>query len=490
MSRVVRLFLGWMGVVYVSAFASLLPQVRGLYGSTGVLPVEPWLTAVASRYGAEAFWRVPTLLWWSSSDLVLQGLCLAGILSGIGLMLAVLPRWSGALAWVSYLSLVSVGRVFLNFQWDALLLEVGFLAIWLAPGGLRPWRTSMTSAPLGVVWLLRWVLARLMFASGVVKLASGDPAWRELTALRWHFWTQPLPAWPAWFADGLGDLVLQGGVAAMLVIELVLPFFVFGPRSLRALAMAGFVLLQLLIAATGSYGWFNLLTLGLCVLLLDDAQLARMLPWSRRAPRPAPVRPRRLASVARLAHAFLIVLCCVGGATTMALRFMGPATVPWQARRLVETLAPWHIVGSYGLFAVMTKSRREIVFEGRLGQGPWLAYELPYKPGDIDRRPVFSTPHMPRLDWQLWFAALSDLRHHPWVPALMQRMTRGDPTVLSLFATDPFRGVAPDAVRAVVYEYRFASPATTAGHGSAGGWEVGRWWSRRALGSYAPPVAR
>lgn len=486
--RTAGLLLRGVALVYLVAFVSLAVQVEGLYGSEGILPVSGYLDWLGARWGADA-WRIhPTLFWLGSSDWALLGSCWAGAFAAIALWTGWTPRLSAAVCWVLYFSLFQIGRVFLGFQWDLLLLEAGFLAIFLAPVGLRPRSDEAAEPSVVTVWMFRWLLFRLMFASGFVKLMSGDPTWWNLSALEYHYWTQPLPTWTAWGANLLPTVVQRGSVLVMFVIELGFPWFIFGPRRLRLVAFAALVLLQALIAATGNYSFLNLLTVVLCLSLLDDDALQSMLGGRRRlpdlrAPWPQDVHPRRPLAIARVALAALLALALatVGGAMMVA-RFVGLDAFPAPVVALVRALEPWHLTSSYGLFAVMTTQRREIVLEGSLDGVEWREYEMRWKPGDVHSRPRFVAPYQPRLDWQMWFASLGDWKQSPWLVEVEKRLLQGPGPVLDLFASDPFDGRPPRHVRAMLYDYRFTSAAVRG--------ETDAWWTRRRVGQFSPTVSR
>lgn len=487
--RTARAVLRGIAIVYAIAFASLAVQVEGLYGSGGILPAADYLAAITKSAGESAWRAHPTLFWWlGASDAALVGACWTGVLLSALLFAGVMPTLAAAGCWALYFSLFQVGRVFLGFQWDILLLEAGFLAIFLAPLRLRQHSQYDPEPSPVVIWLFRWLLFRLMFASGVVKLLSDDPAWWNLTALEYHYWTQPLPTWTAWMAGQLPPLVQRVSCALMFVIELGVAWFVFGARWMRLVAFAALVLLQVAIAATGNYTFFNLLTIVLCLSLLDDdaldAVMAKVSPervklvqWPNERPRFGWLKGVRRA----LAVAAALPLAIAGGALMVA-RFVGFDALPPTVLPLVRAIQPWHVTSSYGLFAVMTKERREIVLEGSLDGKEWREYEFRWKPGDVTDRPRFVAPHQPRLDWQMWFAALGDWRRHGWLVEVERRLLDGSPAVLALFADDPFDGERPRHVRAMLYDYRFTD------------WpqrhETGAWWTRQLVGAYSPPVSR
>ena len=435
----------------LAAFVSLWWQIDGLVGPGGVLPAGDFLGAVADARGWERFWLLPTVFWLDASALALHLVC------GIGTaatLLALAGRWRCAaalIAYVCYLSLLGAGQVFLSYQWDILLIECFVAAAVLA------------RAPAAGVWLTRLVLFRLMFLSGFVKLASADPTWADATALAYHFETQPLPTALAWYAHQAPPALLEWAVRGTLCIELVLPFFVILPRNPRLVAAAAFVVLELLIFATGNYNFFNLLTIVLCVALLDD----RLLPAGLRG---VPSVGRRAG--ARLAAAGVMVL---GVAVTVeaVTRQASPLSVMTQALR------PLRLANPYGLFAVMTTQRDELVVEGSMDGETWSAYRFPFKPGEPSRAPAWATPHQPRLDWQMWFAALTTPERAPWTYDLAFALLEARPHVLALLE-DPFDGARPKYVRILRRPYRFTTPDERA--------RTGHWWAPGESTVWLAPV--
>lgn len=462
LSRAVYLRL--LGGVGLCAFASLGVQVRALVGSHGIVPAargfEPPLTL-------SAFLDRPSLFWWSASDTALVGACAAGAVACAGVVLGLAPRALLLLAWALYLSLFHAGGPFLSFQWDTLLLETLLLSGFYAPASLQLVPSRPAPAHDGARWLLRLLVFRLMLGSGVVKLTSGDPHWRELTALGFHFWTQPLPGPLASVAHGLPPMLLKAGTAATFVIELVLPFGVFGPTRVRAWTAAGFAALQLAILATGNYGFFNLLTLALCVPLLDDAVLARWLParWTTISASSSQEPARWRRALGWTAVGVLSVLGLAESAARCGVERPGLLTPALRA------LSPWVSINGYGLFATMTTERGEIRVEGSADGVSWREWPLPWKPGEPSRRPPLLLGHMPRLDWQLWFAALGGCRRSGWLVELQRGLLRGDSEALSLFADNPFPGTPPRFVRTLRAPYRFSTAEERTG--GAPLWNVG-----------------
>jgi len=469
------LFLRLLGLCYFAAFVSFRVQADGLVGSDGILPLARYLDWVRAQTGASRYWLLPTLSWLSSSDAFLHGLCLAGALAGLCLAAGWLPATSAIAAWLLYLSVSIAGQVFLEFQWDYLLLETGFLAIWLVSPLRRRFGAGLAASPVAL-WLLRWLLFRLMFSSGWVKLASGDVTWRNLTALRFHYETQPLPPWTAWFLHQMPPAFQTFSAAFLFTVELAVPFLFFAPRRLRILAFRMTLLLQVLIAGTGNYAFFNFLAVTLAVLLVDDqswnASLAKAAAASARPARPWP--RGILVPVAVLTITFSSIE--FAASLDRSLRF------PESVVAAVRAVGAFRSFNGYGLFMVMTTERPEIVVEGSLDGVTWRPYEFRYKPGNLMTRPKFVEPHQPRLDWQMWFAALGGYEGNPWVRAFLQGLLEGSPAVLGLLAENPFPNGPPRYVRAVLYDYQFTNEAERRA--------TGAWWKRRMLGLYCPVFER
>ena len=481
-------FLRGLGVVYLIAFLSLAVQIVGLVGENGISPAAEQLPWWQEKFGSAAYWAHPTLCWLTASDGFLRLLCWGGVVLSVLLILGIAPALVLVLLWFSYLSLVTVGGVFLAFQWDNLLLETGLLAIFFAPRSLWPRLATESPPSCSVHGLLKWLLFRLMFLSGVVKLTSGDSTWSELTALNFHYETQPLPVWASWYVHHLPGDFHSLSVAAMFVIELLVPFLIFGPRRLRHFGCAGLVGFMAIIAATGNYCFFNLLTAVLCILLLDDAFLRRCFPrrWVARLDEPRPaIRFRWVRKgFAALLAAFILAASTLEGVPGSYPRGRMPKwweSVPRWVHSVRAKIRPFRSVNSYGLFRVMTRTRPEIVIEGSADGRTWLEYGFRWKPGDLNRPPAFVEPHQPRLDWQMWFAALGRYQDNPWFAGLMQRLLEGSPEVLDLLEHNPFPDIAPRSLRAVLYRYRFSDPATRR--------STGAWWQRERLGLYCPPIS-
>jgi len=468
------LFLRFLGFCYLAAFVSLWVQIDGLIGPRGILPADRYLEWLNTNVGAERCWLVPTLSWLSPGPGMLHFLCGGGAAVSLLVLVGLAPTLGLTVAWLFYLSLSSVSQIFLGYQWDALLLEIGLLAIFLSPPAWRL-RFSRSKPPSETTRrLLLWLLFRLMFSSGAVKLGSGDPTWRSLTALRYHYETQPLPTWIGWAFHQMPLSFHRFSCFLLLFIELAVPFLVFLPRRGKQLAFAFLVPLQVLIALTGNYAFFNLLAIALCVMLVDDVRLRRA------------SAPRRDGAIRRWPRGLLIpfaVVIVLASTTQLALTLRRSAAgVPRPALALLQWLEPLRSVNRYGLFAVMTTRRPEIIVEGSEDGRTWKPYEFRWKPGDVRRRPEFVEPHQPRLDWQMWFAALESCEDNPWLVTFLGRLLQGEPAVLRLLRSNPFPAAPPRYVRATLYDYHFTDRATLR--------STGAWWRREPLGLYCPVLSR
>ena len=479
-----RWFLRALGLIFLIAFISLWVQIDGLIGSNGITPVAEFLPAARAQLGDRALSVLPTLCWGNSSDAFLHFLCGGGAVLSLLLIFGVAPALSLVGLVVFYLSLTAAGQTFLSFQWDILLIETGFLGIFFAPW--RLWWTKANEPPFSRpgLFLLKLLLFKLMLMSGVVKLTSGDDSWgwadgswhwSLATALNYHYWSQPLPTIFAWWADKSPDWFKHFSVAFSLAVEIIVPFFIWAPRRLRLIACASLNVLQIIIGVTGNYNFFNLLTIALCLLLIDDAVLGRT---------NAMVTDRRYKIGDQLAiYAAVIVIVFT---LPLNVRLIYSAFKPqseWS-----ELLGSFYaraeslrIVNGYGLFRVMTKDRKEIVIEGSADGLEWKPYEFKWKPGDVMRAPGWCQPHQPRLDWQMWFAALGSYRQNPWFVQTVIALLHGKPKVAALFERNPFPESPPHYVRATFYRYRF----TTAEEHR----QNGPWWKREELGEYLPSVS-
>ena len=501
-----RWFLRALGTIYLIAFVSLWVQVNGLVGSDGMSPANQFLPAVRAQIGPDAYALLPTLCWFGQSDAFLYFLCGSGVLFSLLLIFGIAPAISLVALFVLYLSLTIAGQIFFNFQWDVLLLEAGFLSIFFAPWRLWPRRFSVEAVvpaannfhPAGDMpatalatpsrqqeppvsraglFLLKLLLFKLMLMSGVVKLTSGDPSWWNLTALDYHYWSQPLPTVFGWLADKSPEWFKHFSVAFCLAIEIVAPFFIWAPRRLRLGAAGLMIFLQVGIGLTGNYCFFNLLTIALCLLLIDDS-VTRMSLRGVRGQRGALFLPDRLGAWGAVA---VFILTFPINAWLIFSAFKPLARPPRALANVYERLEAFRIVNGYGLFRVMTKDRCEIVLEGSTDGIDWLPYEFKWKPGDVKRAPGWCAPHQPRLDWQMWFAALETPQENRWLIALVFRLLQGSRDVSGLLSRNPFPDKPPRYVRAMFYRYRF----TTVDERH----QIGAWWKREELREYLPALS-
>jgi lipase maturation factor 1 len=477
------LFLRIIGIAYFAAFASLATQVQGLLGINGILPAARLVHMIEMMEGSSGLWLFPSVFWAHPVDSTLHFMCWGGAGASLLVVAGVLTAPALIVCWVLWLSLVVIGQDFLSFQWDILLLEAGFLSIFLAPWRLLepPWRiknatVALMAPPAVLVWLLYCLLFKLMFESGVVKLTSQDPTWAGLTALDFHYLTQPLPTPAAWLAAKAPEIFLRASVCGVFVIELLLPFLIFMGRKLRLVAACGLLMLQCLIAFTGNYAYFNLLTIAMCFMLIDDHTWQRLLParikdWFFHRPLQPSPRIRQFVSVAVASViAFMTVI-----------NFCPPSLVPPIVQVIEAPLSRLFLVNSYGLFASMTTERNEIIVEGSNDGQNWQPYEFRFKPGDLQTPPCIVAPLQPRLDWQMWFAALAPLEHSPWFAHFIVRLFQGSPDVLALLKKNPFPEHPPKFLRAELYRYTFSD------------WDEllskGQWWRRQYQERFAPEIS-
>jgi hypothetical protein len=466
------LFLRALGLIFLSAFYSLAFQIHGLVGERGILPADVYLRSVAEALGPlQRTWYAPTLLWLGAGDRALTVLVGAGLVCSLLLVINVWPRLTVALCTLLFLSCIAALQDFSSYQSDGMLLEAGFLSTFLAPRGVRPGLGATDPPSPFSLFMLRWEWFRIYFESGIVKLWSGDPHWRDLTAMDEYYQNGPLPTWIGWYVQHFPHWYHAGTVILTFVVELVLVWTMFMARPFRVACFVVVTALQIGIIATANYGFLNYLVLVLGILLLDDGALARVGLRVRSSDAPVVLRPRRWRRLEAVVLGFLFY------ATIVAFVPLGPASLlAWPAR----LLDPFRIANAYGLFAVMTEARYEIEFQGSRDGKTWIPYPFRYKPQDIYERPGVYAPYQPRFDWNLWFASLGPWQQSPWVVAAQQRLIEGSPSVLRLFRRDPFAGKPPAMVRTVRWQYWFTDLATKRA--------TGAWWRRRELGPFTGVV--
>ncbi|WP_049921836.1 lipase maturation factor family protein [Halopiger djelfimassiliensis] len=468
------LFQRGLALLYLLAFLVAAFQFRPLAGEDGLLPIEWYADGASVR-------ERPSLFYFYPDDRVIglaawTGVCLSGLA-----VLAV-PYWlpspyatpASMLLWATlwglYLSFVNAGQTFYGYGWESMLLETGFLTIFLGAGDVAP--------PVVVLLLLQWVLFRNMFGAGLIKL-RGDECWRELTCMDDHYETQPIPNPLSWFAHHLPDRFHRIETFGNHVLELAVPFLYFAPQPLSALAGLATIGFQGWLLLTGNFAWLNALTIVLAVATFNDGIVTAVVPVST---------PATAATPLYLEGAAILVALVV-----LAMSIRPVENMLSESQTMNTAFDPLHLVNTYGAFGSVTRDRHEIVVQGTTAdeitpETEWKPYRFKGKPTDPGRRPPQIAPYHLRLDWQLWFAAMTPTpRYHPWFLRLLTKLLEGDDRTLALLAEDPFadsnvKGAdAPTYVRAIRYRYRYTTPAERA--------ESGDWWHRERVGTYVGPVS-
>jgi len=490
------LFLRALGLIHFSAFLSLIFQIRGLIGPAGILPAQDHLQLVARSLGpATRVWYVPSVLWWSSGPIMLSAVCWMGIAASLLLVLNLWPRGMLLICFVCFLSFVSAAQDFSGYQSDGMLLEAGVIALFFASPGFRPGLGQAHPPSRASLFLLQWEWFRIYFESGAVKILSGDPQWRHFTAMDEYYQNGPLPTWIGWYVQHLPHWFHAWTVYATLALELGLVWMLFLPRRWRIVCFFIVTPWQIGVILTANYTFLNYLVLALGVLLLDDRFVLSILPPSLKervagttsgeASVPSAqvegwgesLRPKWSALTLAVSSMMLIWIFYATSAELVWMFVRAPLpTSP------VTALEPFRIANQYGLFAVMTRGRYEIEFQGSPDGQNWVAYPFRYKPQDLNRPPGIYAPYQPRFDWNLWFASLGSWREYPIVPNTEMRLLSNDKDVLALFADNPFPQGPPRQIRAVLWQYWFTTMAEKR--------ETGLWWRRQLLGLYAPTLER
>ncbi|WP_226004297.1 lipase maturation factor family protein [Natrinema salinisoli] len=457
-----------LALLYLLAFLVAANQFRPLAGEDGLLPLEWYVDGVSFRERPSLFYFVPTdraigITAWTGVALSTLALVGAPYWLPVGYATpASMALWASL--WALYLSFVNAGQTFYGYGWESMLLETGFLAIFLGSGSVEP--------PFVVILLLQWVLFRNMFGAGLIKL-RGDDCWRDLTCMDYHYETQPIPNPVSWFAHHLPDRFHRVETFGNHVLELLVPFLYFAPQPLSALAGLATIGFQGWLLVTGNFAWLNALTIVLAIPTFSDGVIASVLPIS--APATAPT-PLYLEAAAILLAIFVVALS------------VRPVKNMLSERQLMNTaFDPLHLVNTYGAFGSVTRDRYEVVVEGTTEEEishetEWHSYRFKGKPTDPERRPPQVAPYHLRLDWQLWFAAMSPSpRRSPWFRRLLVKLLEADDETFDLLAAAPFDGEPPTHVRAIRYRYRYTTPEQRAASG--------RWWSRERVGTYVHPVS-
>jgi hypothetical protein len=491
------IFLRALALIYLSAFYSLLFQIKGLIGPDGILPATDYLEAVSAAMHGERFWFAPSLFWFSASNHAVLLVCWAGVCASVLALFNLWPRVSLAACLILFLSFVSVAQDFSGYQSDGMLLEAGFLALFFAPPGFRPGLGSQNQPSRFSLFLLQWEWFRIYFESGVAKISSGDLSWRTLRAMDDYYQNGPLPTWIGWYVQQLPHWFHASATAYTLVTETLIVWMLFLPRRWRIACFCIVTPFEISIILTANYTFLNYLVFLLGVLLLDDRTFEWLLPYKLQSFL-AGIRPadnlaeaaasgprgifdwtKKLVPVGRVGAALCLGL--VFYSTTAQLIWMFAPALP-ISQAPVRWLDPFRIANRYGLFAVMTHERYEIEFQASTDGKTWIAYPYRYKPQSIDSAPGLYAPYQPRFEWNLWFASLGSWREFRFVVWTEERLLKSDPEVLALFAKNPFAEAAPRQVRAVIYQYWFTDIKTKRA--------TGNWWRRELLGDYAPGLER
>lgn len=456
------IFLKFLGLTYFIAFWSLFVQVKGLYGAQGILPLQEIFKGIKRGKRFQHFYYTPSIFWFNTSDRMLRLTALAGVIGAVLVLCGIAVPLVLLILCFLYLSYVSVCIYFLSFQWDILLIEVGFVGFIF----------SLQTPPLPIaVFLLWFILFRFMFSSGVVKFLLGSKEWRNLTAMDYHYETQPLPNRVAYYFHQLPKFFSRASTVAIFFLEMVLPFFIFTTPEIRFITFILMVSLQIIIMLTGNFAFFNLLTIALCFTLIDDSYF----PWAKNYFSSSLVAPH-------LSTSFLVSMICV---FMIVLNFFQVIELfrplPY-IDRILRIISPFFLVNRYGLFSYMTTYRHEIIVEGSEDGENWKVYEFKYKPGDVKIPPRQVAPHQPRLDWQMWFAALGQARQNPWFIRFIYCLLDGSPDVLKLLKNNPFPNEPPKYIRALLYDYHFTTLEMKR--------KTGDWWQRKYIGLYLPPVRK
>ncbi|HEV2422760.1 MAG TPA: lipase maturation factor family protein [Candidatus Acidoferrales bacterium] len=500
------IFLRALGVIFFSAFYSLVFQAKGLIGPNGILPANIYLNTVGQyMHGLSRFWFAPSVFWLSSTDHALLIVCWMGMVAAALLFLNICPRGMVAICFLCFLSFIGTLQDFASYQSDGMLLEAGFLCLFFAPWGWRPKWGALSPPSRACTFLLLWEWFRIYFESGMAKMLGGDPEWRHFTAMYEYYQNGPLPTWigyyvqhaPHWFhwATALATIVMELGVVLMLFL----------PRRFRLICFFIVTPWEVGVILTANYAFLNYLVLALGFLLLDDKFLVKIAPkkWfrkyhimvamrsedTREAESSTPVTrtPKNestffevLAPLARTVAVTCFVWIFYATSAEMIGMLYPNNPLPQSPVRAIE---PFRIANRFGLFGVMTRGRYEIEFQGSNDGGKtWTAYPYGYKPQAVNEAPGIYAPYQPRFDWNLWFASLGSWRQYQFVLGTEEELLLGSREVLSLFAQNPFPNGPPQEIRCVIWQYWFTSLAEKRA--------TKDWWTRKFLGLYAPTLER
>ena len=476
-----------LGFVYLIAFLAAARQIVPLVGEHGLLPARLFMDRLETHFGSSliGFFQLPSIFWIHLTDSFLVAVAWLGV----GLSFIVLLGYANAVLmavlWVLYMSFIHIGQDWYGYGWEIQLLETGFLAIFLCPL-LDPRPFPKHPPPKVVIWLFRWLIFRIMIGAGLIKM-RGDPCWRDLTCLYYHYETQPIPNPLSWWLHFRPHWFQKLGALWNHFVELIVPWFAFWPRPARHIAGALLVSFQITLILSGNLSFLNWLTIVPALACFDDSLLRHLGPrWFLKhipleAPLPVPCGFPDVASVRALPRRELAAWAL---AVLIAVLSIAPVANMLSPQQIMNTsFSRLHLVNTYGAFGSVGRIRYEIVFEGTedaalSAQTNWQEYEFKAKPGNPRRRPALVAPYQPRIDWQIWFAAMSTPDQYPWTLHFVWKLLHNDAGTLSLLANNPFPGKAPRFIRAQYYRYQFAPP------GDPGG----SWWNRTLVGDWLPPL--
>lgn len=454
----VNLFTRLLGVIFFFAFAPFIFQMKGLLGKNGILPIGEYLSFISSRYGKKGYYYIPTLFWLNSSNSMLLAVVISGTILSVLLAFNVYPLLLLPLLYILYLSIISAGQDFLGFGWESFLMEITCNAFFL----------NLVSPPNPLVWVsLNLLLFRFHFQAGISKFLSRDENWRAMSALQYHYMTQPLPNTQAWFLHRFPLWFHRVSCALMFFIELVVPLAIFWSEDFRFIAWIFLASLQVIIWFSGNLSYLNHMTFAFCTILISDSYFQKIIGSTINTP--ASSNPI-METIAWVVGGALIVLQGI----SLWNYFMPHA----RFGRILESLQPFHLINRYGIFAVMTTKRYEIVVEGSEDGNEWREYIFRYKPSELSHRPRRISPYQPRLDWQAWFLPFTSYEYCWWFQSFLARLLDNSADVVGLMRINPFPEKPPKYVRALIYDYDFTDWATLK--------KEGTWWKRNYVGAYSP----
>ncbi|MCG6938588.1 MAG: lipase maturation factor family protein [Gammaproteobacteria bacterium] len=455
------LFIKLLAIIYFIAFLSLAVQIPGLVGPNGIMPLQEQLDYAFEQNGYWAFLYMPTVFWVNSGDIALQLVSYAGCFLSVALFFGYSERKILIILFILYLSLFHAGQTFLTFQWDTLLMEAGFLAIFLTAGPSHL-----------LIFLFHWLLFRLRFMSGLAKLLTEDPSWANLTTLNYYFETQPLPHVGSWYFNQLPEWLLQAGVLFTFFTELIVPFFIFLPRKFRIFAAVITIFMQLLIIASSNHNWINLLTIVLCLFVLDDRIIRKIMPGFL-----LPANLKKYSGDSKLTRALPVfaVLIITSSVATFLNITIGDK-IPGAIQQYTYLVRSWGIGHAYHIFPTMQTERQELQIEGSYDGKEWKAYQFKYKPGPLSQAPKFNVPHQPRLDWMMWFVPPRNPEFMYFFGRFLDRLEQGSPQVLDLLDYNPFGDKPPKYTRVLAFKYEFTNFEERR--------ETGNWWKYEYLGEF------